>query len=69
MNATLGQSIWRKNLFLRLNFSKMQPNALLAWQSFMMQKVGVTIASTTRSTGSIDLFHGVFYMKTMQILH
>jgi hypothetical protein len=41
MNATLGQ-IKLRNLFLRIIFFKMQPNALLAWQNFIMQKVGVT---------------------------
>jgi hypothetical protein len=42
MNATLGQLNW-ENLFFRLKFSKMQPNAHLAWQNFIMQKVGVTM--------------------------
>jgi hypothetical protein len=42
MNVTLGQ-IKLINLFLRLFFFKMHPNALLAWQIFIMQKVGVTI--------------------------
>jgi hypothetical protein len=40
MNVTLGQIKLRK--YFRLNSSKMQPNALLAWQNFIMQKVGVT---------------------------
>jgi hypothetical protein len=31
-----------ENLFFGLNSSKMQHNALLAWQHFIMQKVGVT---------------------------
>jgi hypothetical protein len=28
----------QEKLFFRLNSSKMQPNALLAWQNFIMEK-------------------------------
>jgi hypothetical protein len=42
MNATLGQIKLRKVFSLGIFFSKMQPNALLDWQSFIIQKVGVT---------------------------
>jgi hypothetical protein len=40
MNATLGEINLRKS-FLQAKFFKMQPNALLAWQNFIMQKVGI----------------------------
>jgi hypothetical protein len=41
LNATLGQINLRKS-FIEAKIFKMQPNALLAWQNFVMQKVGVT---------------------------
>jgi hypothetical protein len=51
MNATLGQIKWRKS-FPWAKISKITPNALLASQSFMMQKVGVTQRQDTN-----DLFY------------